>query len=598
MGCQPEWKSEKEEQSYWNATVVDTAFKVLYQDKNPNRALPLYDSLLRSSNRTSLYVKATRLAMLANYNFFFTLDKAATSRYIDSALAVYSENNQQEHYPRSYVGLLIFGGEMAFQQANYTKSNEYFFLAKQLSDKYLDPCERSGFTYNAAMVSYRQQNYTQSAVYFKEAFASQATCPIQTGGIVLQQQEILSNIGLCLLRLKQYDSAALYFNKSLQMAEKYKDSLGVVAIEKIRGVYYGNMAKISVVQGKLQEAEQLFSKSIALNSRPGYEITDALSAQIQLAEVYQKLGQYPRMKVTLQAVRQGLDSLPNSDGEVNWRRLTASYYRDTNQPLEELRYFKLYNELNDSLVQNQKLLVQTDLAQQLKAKEQDLHITVLTKNNQLNRIYLLTAVLLTVMAAIILVLIYQNYRRSKKNVVTLSFLNNEISQQKTALEIANQEKDRILQVVAHDLRSPIGSTVYMADMVLMEEQDEKTTALLESIKSASHQALHLTNELLGIRSGEQSSTQKERINLALLVKDTIQQLNYKAAEKGQDIHLENDAENLMIKGFPDRINRLVGNLLENAIKFSPLQGKIIVRLDNQTNQAILSITDNGLGISK
>lgn len=598
VGCQSEWKSEKEEVAYWNTAVIDTAFKVLYKDKNLNRALPLYDSLLHNYNQTSPYVKATRFAMMANNHLFFTLDKAATSRYIDSALAVYQENEQQEHYPRSYVGLLIFAGEMAFQQANYAKSNEYFFLAKQLSDKYLDPCERSGFTYNAAMVSYRQQNFAQSATYFKEAFASQATCPIQTGAIVLQQQEILSNIGLCLLKLKQYDSAAAYFNKSLQLAEQSKDSLGAVALDKIRGVFYGNMAKINVIHGKVQEAERLFSKSIALNSRPGYELTDALTAQIQLVEVYQKMAQYPLMKETLKAVRQGLDSLPNNDGEVNWRRLMANYYRETNQPLEELRYFKLYEKLNDSLAQTQKLLIQTDLSQQLKDKEQDLHITVLTKNNQLNSIYLLATALFSIMAITIVVLVYQNYRRSKKNVATLSSLYNEISQQKLALEIANQEKDHILQIVAHDLRSPIGSTVYLADMVLMEEQDDRTSKLVESIKAASHQALHLTNELLGIKSGENASNQKESIKLLPLVKDTIQLLYYKAAEKGQHINLDEDAGNLIIKGFPDRINRLISNLLENAIKFSPLQGRINVTLKQEANQALLVITDNGQGISR
>jgi signal transduction histidine kinase len=598
LSCQSQWKSEKEDVAYWNAAVVDTAFKVLYQDKHPDRARVLFDSLLQANDRTSPYVEACRYTMMANYNLFFTQDNAATSRYIDSALAIYQKNNKQEKYPRTYVGLLIFGGEMAFRQANYSKSNEYFFLAKQLSDRYLDPCERSGFTYNAAMVSYRQQNFTQSAAYFKEAFTSQATCPVQTTAIVLQQQEILSNIGLCLLKLKQYDSAEVYFNKSLQLSEHYKDSLGPIAMDKIKGVYSGNLAKVHLVRGNLQEAEQLFTQSIALNSRPGYEITDALMAQVQLAEVYQKLQQYLKMKITLQAVRNGLDSLPNNDGEVAWRHLMADYFRETNQPLEELRYYKKYVELNDSITQKQKQLIQADISQQLKGKEQNLYITVLTKNNQLNKIYLWTAILLSVMGAIIVILIYQNYRRSKRNVATLSILNNEIYQQKSALELANKEKDRILQVVAHDLRSPIGSTVYLADLALMEEQDEKTTSLLESIKSASKKALHLTNELLGIRNGENLAGDNELVNLAPLVKEAVQLLYYKAAEKGQIIEIKVAAENLVTKGLPDRLSRMVNNLVENAIKFSPLQGKISVQLEKEQEWLLLTVSDNGLGIAK
>jgi signal transduction histidine kinase len=447
-----------------------------------------------------------------------------------------------------------------------------------------------------AMVSYRQQNYKQSAVYFKEAYADQATCPVQTTAIILQQQEIQSNIGLCLMKLKQYDSALNHFNKALDITNQYKDSLGPISVDKIRGVVYGNIAQIHLAQGQLSQAEELLKKSIALNARLGYEQSDAIYGQEHLAEVYNMQKRYPEMAALLRQVRQELDSLPDTNAETEWRRLMYAYYRDTEQPLSELHYFKSYVAFRDSIAEQQKALVQADVTRQLKDKEQELQITVLKKDNQLALIYLGVAIALSIMATVIIYLIYQNYRRSKKNIKELTALHEKVSRQKVALEKANREKDRILHVVAHDLRSPIGITAYVADLILMEERNEKDQASLKMIKEASQQALGLANELLELRVEEDDETVAERTDLVALVEAVVQMLRIKALEKEQQLTIMTPGGSLFVQGHPERLNRVVNNLLTNAIKFSPLQGSIKVSLEKRGTEALFSVADNGIGI--
>jgi signal transduction histidine kinase len=596
--CHSKQKTEKEEEAFWVSSVIDTSHKVLYKDRNPDRALRLFDSLQQHKGKVTPYINAARFTLKANYHWFFTGNNDSTGMYIDSGLAVFKTPELQQRYPRSYVGFLIFGGEVAFRLGNFTKSNEYFFQAKQSSDKFLDPCDRSRFTYNVAMVSYRQQNFAQSALYFKEAYASQATCPIQTTAIILQQQEIQSNIGLCLFKLKQYDSAVVYFNKALQIADLNKDSLGTNFVDRIKGVVYGNMAKIAVVRGNLKEAEALFIKSIKLNGRPGYEVQDALLAQVQLAEVYHAQHRLQEMKATLQAVRVGLDSLHTNEGEINWKRLMAAYYNSLNQPEAEFHYFKGYVALRDSISANQTQLVQADITRQLKDKAQAIHIVELIKHNQLNEIYLWVTMVIIIMAVVILLLIYQNYKRSKRNIATLTNLNNEITRQKQALEITNKEKDRILQVVAHDLRNPIGITAYVADLALMEDGiDDKTESSLHMIKTASQQALSLTNELLGLRTDDEDDYPKETIDIVSFIKNLVHVLYYKAEEKGQSIKIFSSEDFLFVNGNPERLNRMASNLLLNAIKFSHLQETITIRLTKEGKMALIAFEDNGIGIA-
>jgi signal transduction histidine kinase len=596
--CNQRWSSEDEENAFWDLQVLKPAYEQLNKGRQLEPALKLFDSLLKSTHTSTPLINSARFALKGNYYYFLKQDYKAVSSCLDSALALLNTKSLQVRYPRAYVGYLLFGGEMAFRLSNYEKANDYYFLAKQSADLYLSPCDRSGFTYNVAMVSYRQQNYAQSAAYFKEAYASHATCPIQTTAIILQQQEIQSNIGLCQIKLKQYDSALAHFNLALQISEQYKDSLGPITMDKIRGVIYGNIGKIYFTKGDLKNAEDLFKKSIALNARPGYELTDAETVEIQLADIYRIKKCYPKMRQILQFARKGLDTIPNIEAEEGWRRLMYSYYKDIGQSLSELNYFKSYVSLRDSLADTRKQLIEADITRQLKDKAQELQITVLKKDNQLGLIYLWVAIALSGMAAIIILLIYLNYRRSKKNLETLTILNDKVTHQKAALEKANSEKDRILYVVAHDLRNPIGITAYVADLIMMEKENEKDRDYLQMIKEASQQALTLTNELLGLQNNTEHKSKPESTDLTTVVTSVVHMLHYKAVEKAQQVLVEHPGSTLTVIGYPERLNRMVSNLIMNAIKFTPKEGKIKVSLEKEGTYALLKIEDNGVGIPK
>lgn len=596
--CSQRWSSENDENAFWEPNVLKPAYELLNKEKQLGPALNLFDSLLKNAHGSTPLIKSARYALEGNYYYFQKQDYKEAGRCMDSALALLNTKSLQERYPRTYVGYLLFGGEMAFRLSDYQKANDYYFLAKQSADLYLNPCDRSGFTYNVAMVSYRQQNYAQSATYFKEAYASHLTCPVQTTAIILQQQEIQSNIGLCQIKLKQYDSALAHFNLALQIAEKYKDSLGPITMDKIRGVAYGDIGKIYFTKGDLKGAEDQFKKSIALNARPGYELTDAETVEIYLADIYRTQKRYPEMWQLLQFARKSLDTIPNSEAEEGWRRLMYSYYKDIGQPLSELNYFKSYVSLRDSLSDTRKQLIEADITRQLKDKAQELQITVLKKDNQLGQIYLWVAIALSGMAVVIVLLIYVNYRRSKKNLEELTILNDKVTHQKAALEKANNEKDRILYVVAHDLRNPIGVTAYVADLIMMEEEKGKDRDYLQMIKEASQQALNLTNELLGLQNNTEYKSKLESTDLTTVVTSVVHMLQYKAVEKAQQLLVEHPGSNLNVIGYPERLNRMVSNLIMNAIKFTPIEGKIKVSLEKEGTYSLLKIEDNGVGIPK
>ncbi|HEY0058635.1 MAG TPA: tetratricopeptide repeat protein, partial [Flavisolibacter sp.] len=409
--CSRRSKTEKEEVAFWNQRVIDSTYAFLFRNKNKEAALAFYDSLQEKAGSTTPYTRASRAGVVANYHYFLTEDNEATARSVDAALAFINTPELQQAYPRTYVNYLLFGGQIAYRLLQYSKANEYYFRAKKVADKALDPCERTAFNYSIAMVLYRQQNYKQSLNYFKTAYALQSTCAAQTTAVVLQQQEIQSNIGLCFLQLRGYDSALVHFDKALEIANQYRDSLGPITLDKIQGVVTGNKAKAYLELNRLDTAEALSLASIALNTRPGFERAHAQRVQLQLAEVYNRKGQFSRMIRVLKNLRADLDTLPNATVEVDWRKFMSTYHEQMSSPQDALSYFTSYIRLRDSLSGQQSLLTAADVNRQLRDKEQLHQITLLKKDNQLSHTVLWVTILVGVMAFAIILLIYQNYRR-------------------------------------------------------------------------------------------------------------------------------------------------------------------------------------------
>jgi signal transduction histidine kinase len=602
MSCAGETRTELEDKAYWNARFIDSSFSLLYKDKDTGRALKYFDSSLKQSDEITVYPRAARFDLISNYYYFFTSDNEATSKMIDSALAVYKVSNLQDKYPQTNVGLLLFGGQIAYRLSQYNKANGYFFKAKKLGDAYLNPCERKAFNYNIAMVLYHQQNYSASLLYFKEAYAQQATCSPQSTAIVLQQQEIQSNIGLCFWKLKNYDSAMFHFDKALQIANQYKDSLGPVVMDKIYGVVYGNKAKVFIAQNRLGEAERFSKKSISLNFREGYEIGDAMMVKLQLAEVYSRKKEFDSMVGVLSSLEDTIKHAV-SNTQLEWKRLMASYYEKTSRPVLALHFFKSYSLLKDSIAVEQKQLADADIARQLSEKEQELQIATLKNDKQLALVSLRVTIVISCMALIIIFLVYQNYRRSKKNLAVSLALNQEIKRQKAAREeeakqrhrlitkavIQAQESERsLIGLELHDNINQVLTTVKLISEMVHEGVGDPKILL----PRASQYLQDCINEIRSL-SKRLSAPTLGKISLEESVKDLVDSINLtsKAKITTRFSGLENQ---LLKKDLHIGVYRILQEQLNNVLKHAEAS-EVLVQLERIDSKLRLSIKDDGKG---
>jgi signal transduction histidine kinase len=603
VSCQKK-KTEQSETLFWKQSLIDSSYKLLYADSDTARALHYFDSVMKEHDDVPVYPRASRFDLKANYYYFFTQDNVSTAAMIDSALALYNSPELQEQYPRTYVGLLLFGGQIAYRLNQYSKANEYYFRAKKLGDSHLTPCERTPFYYSIAMVLYRQQNYAVSLNYFKQAYDLQETCSPQTTAVVLQQQEIQDNIGLCYLQLKKDDSAALHFKNTLEIAERYKDSLGPATMDKIYGVVYGNQAKILMNQNRLADAEELSIKSIALNDRENYEMEFAQTIKLQLADIYRRKKDLSSMFAILEQTKSRLP-LINPNQRLEWNRLMATYHEQKGQYDSVLTYLKTYSSLNDSIATAQKLLTDADVARQLKDKDQQMQIAVLKKDKEVALASLNVAIILSLMAMLIIYLIYFNYRRNKKHLHLLKALNKEINDQKAAREeearlrhqliteavIRAQENERsLIGLELHDNINQVLTTVKLHNEMVLDGVGEPKAILprcINYLQSCINEIRSLSKRLSAPTLG--------KISLQESVKDLIESINETSKVK-ITYEMSGLCEPLLKKEVHLGVYRILQEQLHNVIKHSEAS-EVSVQLEHKQETISLVVADNGKGFA-
>ncbi len=168
------------------------------------------------------------------------------------------------------------------------------------------------------------------------------------------------------------------------------------------------------------------------------------------------------------------------------------------------------------------------------------------------------------------------------------------------LSSANAAKNRLLGMVAHDLRGPLASirglTDFLADGsmgVLAPDQVD----MVKMIQDTSQSLLTMVNEYLDlsvIESGELKIQPEDR-PIADLLARSVYLNNINAAKKGSRIELA-DAADAVLRIDADKVKQVVDNLLSNAIKFSPPNSTIQVRMERAPAHYSVLVRDQGPGI--
>nr|WP_083887050.1 PAS domain S-box protein [Nodosilinea nodulosa] len=168
-----------------------------------------------------------------------------------------------------------------------------------------------------------------------------------------------------------------------------------------------------------------------------------------------------------------------------------------------------------------------------------------------------------------------------------------------AAERANRIKDEFLAVLSHELRSPLNPILGWAKLLQMRPMDAaKTAAALATIERNAKLQAQLIDDLLDVAKilrGKLSLTMTA-VNLATVVEAAVDTV--RAAALAKLIALNAVLPNVgQVSGDAARLQQVVWNLLTNAIKFSPAQADVEIRLAQVDGSAEITVSDRGKGIN-
>jgi len=168
----------------------------------------------------------------------------------------------------------------------------------------------------------------------------------------------------------------------------------------------------------------------------------------------------------------------------------------------------------------------------------------------------------------------------------------------THLKELDRIKSDFVTTVSHDLRSPLTAILGYVELIdragpVTEQQRE----FIRRVQFSVNNITSLINDLLDLGRIEAGfDARKEIVPLAAIINYAIEGLRSRQAEKDQDLAIEIAPDLPTVLGNPVRLRQLLGNLIGNAIKYTPTHGKISVCAHADEGQVIIQVTDNGPGI--
>jgi PAS domain S-box-containing protein len=174
------------------------------------------------------------------------------------------------------------------------------------------------------------------------------------------------------------------------------------------------------------------------------------------------------------------------------------------------------------------------------------------------------------------------------------------SRARQAAEESNRLKDEFLATLSHELRTPLTAILGWSSMLRDARLDEKTRATaLEIIDRNARTQQQIIDDILDVSRiiTGQLRLEAEPTDLRAVVEAAVDTVRPAATAKSINLRAAFDPDAGPVMGDPRRLQQVVWNLLLNAVKFTPLGGEAVVRVEREGAHARVVVSDNGAGIA-
>jgi two-component system sensor histidine kinase/response regulator len=554
----------------------------------------------------------------------------------DQAIAIYKKLNNKKGLAASYV----LYGRMYNLLANYKLALYYLNLAEQIN---LEIGNQLGLTdtYKNIAIVYYSEGIIPKALdfYYKGLFIG------LKNHYKILSAEIYNDIGVILQGTEVYSDALAYFNKSIAISKEINDVQDLGTVDE-------NIGEIFLAQGKYTDAITHLKSALVIARRQddkdglGQIYTDLglcygqlndiktatkyLDTSLQIASDYKFVNNeamavigfatvYNLQKDYKRAYKYALQGqiYALKLGDLSVREKAVAQLHLTFAGLvdyaQEYKYLNEYLDLKEQLKGNESMQKQATYNYELnfsakeRQQEQQQHEKdILYKQKLHNQRLLNTIFLIIIIAMICTVVVYYNQKRKQQKInLMLEEKNNEVLNQKASIDEQayklnelNVLKDRLISVLAHDLRAPLSTlrglfSLLQDDTITHQELVEMIPNVLKKLEYTSD---FLDTLLFWINSQmENFDSSVKSFSIKDIVEYEMENYQEQAASKGITL-IDNVPDSTIASADPNSIRIVIRNLITNAIKFSREKDTIEVIASINDEMIEIKVKDTGTGI--
>jgi signal transduction histidine kinase len=491
-------------------------------------------------------------------------------------LAEQQQDSNQIAYSHNNIGRLLS------EQGIHAKALDYFIKAKRLFENLKDS---SGLAYvhqSIGRIHSAQRDFRKARESFREAYDLR----VKLGNT--------RDIMAALVLLGDLSQESGEVNQSLHYFLK-ADSAGRVINDRI------NLAEIQIFLAKNYLAKgQLDSAQIL--SAEGLQVIASQNAMRTLPEALLVRGQVmAAMKKNTEARNFYVKALELAERTKELEVKLRGHYllwklsEQLGNKSEGILHYNQYLVIQDSLkdlevtrnlerLQFEIEIQKRDLENQLARARDEATIQAARWQN----------IILSIVTVFTVIMIFVLWRNNKKK----QEINQKLVIQNHRLEELNHEKDTLMNIVAHDLKSPLNRINGLVHLVEIDRAPESLHKYVEIIKKTTQSGLTLIADLLDLNAVSETSLRPhiKHVEVHNLVDEKIE--TYREAAQAKNITIVKlNPDILLVPTDPDFIKRILDNLLSNAIKFSHPNSRVSINYGEGEREFFFSVKDNGPGFS-
>lgn len=581
----------QEEHPAYFAPIYKKIDTMRIEDKD--QALLFLDSAFRAFPHPGIFDLYAKDSLKADIYSYAKHDYQKAISYTDSMLSLVEGRTDKERYAEKYARALFYKGSFFEHLKEYDQALHYYSLAKEVElEKVRNKCALTDCDGYLAKMFQEQGKFRAAAGLYVQQHEGHVLCGGSTYQDLMATQSSLANAGTNYRWAAMDDSAAYYYAIALEVIRKNEAKFpeNYYSTTNAKGVLFEDQAELLLKKND-DRAGPLLEQSIEATRSADIGFTQY--TQTELGQYYLEKGRLTEVSRLLAETQASLDSSPNERAQLEWYRLSAAYDKRRNLPSLAEDNWQHYGVLRDSIEARTRRFAEKDLDKQFEAIRQRYLLEVLQKDNEMETVYLVISLVILVMALVIIGLIWQHLRHSKTLNRQKQEVNEELQKAFTSLEQSHQENTRLMKVVAHELKNPISAIYNIMSILLKSDRSQTDRELFTAISASCSDSMITINDLLEKRRGS-GEKEREWVDLGMLLKYCVQLQQTKAAAKKQLLASRADPISLLVNR--QEIWRVMSNIINNAIKFSPPGAVINITLKKRETTILFTVRDHGIGI--